>query len=149
MAFAIIGQLCTLQLRAQLMANMAKLSDASKNMQQSCLACRAVKIQVFWTAGCIDLPGNDVADRLAKQAAFEASFLKDNESLSQSEAKAIIQKVNLLHWQRRWDNGKTGRFTYNLFPKIRTEQVSVYSVNASTKVSLCFILLLTVNVKQV
>ena len=99
------------------MANMAKLSDASKNMQQSCLACRAVKIQVFWTAGCIDLPGNDVAERLTKQAAFEASFLKDNESLSQSEAKAILKKVNLLHWQRRWDNGKLADLPITYSPK--------------------------------
>ena len=80
---------------------------------------REVKIYVFWTAGHIDLPGNDIADQLAKQVALGASSLITDEPLSQSEAKALIKKSNLSHWQRRWDNGDNARFTYNLFPKIK------------------------------
>ena len=103
---------------AQLMAIMVKQLDASRIMLLSYITVKSI-FMCSGLAGHIDLPGNDIADQLAKQAALEASSLNSDEPLSQSEAKALIKKVNLLHWQRRWDYGDKARFTYNLFPKVK------------------------------
>ena len=55
------------------------------------LAQRRVTIRIFWTAGHVNLRGNDLADDLAKMVAPEARTGCHNQVLSQSEAKGIIK----------------------------------------------------------
>jgi ribonuclease HI len=80
------------------------------------LHSRNVQITVYWTAGHINLCGNDIADDLAKRAAIIAETLHNDEPISTSEAKATIKKLNCKRWQKRWDMASTGRYTYGLFP---------------------------------
>ena len=84
------------------------------------LTQRKVDLQIFWTAGHINLAGNDLADSLAKEAATLATTIVDSAPLSLSEAKTIIKKHCLRKWQQRWDRAETGRFTYNLYQNVRT-----------------------------
>ena len=83
------------------------------------LNTRKVEVCIFWTAGHINLPGNDIADSLAKEAAVNAATSDTSEPISHSEAKTIIKNLNCLRWQKRWDSCTTGRFTYDLYPSVK------------------------------
>ena len=82
---------------------------------------REVRTVIYWTAGHINLPGNELADRLAKEAATEARDTKIVEAnISCSEIKNAFKKESQKRWQKRWDCGKDARFTHSLFPKVKT-----------------------------
>jgi hypothetical protein len=84
-----------------------------RNIQYSLnlLTQRNITINIFWTIGHINLPGNDAADTLAKEAACEVSILPDShtsEPLALSEAKNLIKKVNINRWQKKMGQKKHG-----------------------------------------
>ena len=43
-----------------------------------------------------------------------------NASISISEIKNCFKKEGQKRWQKRWDYGRDGRYTYSLFPKVKT-----------------------------
>ena len=77
-----------------------------------------IRVHIYWTAGHINLCGNEIADTLAKEAATLASIGSHDEPISLSEAKASIKKLNCKRWQRRWDLADSGRHTHELFPTV-------------------------------
>ena len=79
----------------------------------STLKSRGWKIEIVWTPGHSEVEGNEVADRLAKEAAVEAKAMEEETSVVTVQdikryARASIQRK----WQQRWDIGEFGRDFY-------------------------------------
>jgi len=86
---------------------------------------KGTQITLKWIAGHVDLPGNDKADKLAKEAASEAKDMPDN-SISMREAKAHINSRILLRWKNRCKTQGSS----NLIPKASLKS---YESNAITR----------------
>ena len=87
--------------------------DVIKRIKEamSTLKPRGWKIEIVWTPGHSEVEGNEVADRLAKEAAVEAKDLEEETSVvtvHKRHARASIRRK----WQQRWDFGEFGRDFY-------------------------------------
>ena len=81
------------------------IEQAVTNLQK-----RNVHTLIYWTAGHIDLAGNEMADNLAKEAAIKARDSPiTNASISISEIKNCFKKEGQKRWQKRWDYGRDGQ----------------------------------------
>ena len=67
-----------------------------------------MEIDISWTQGHADIAGNEIADRLAKEAAKEAEEVDENQDKVVTAAKVSCEKK----WQRRWDLTNSGRDLY-------------------------------------
>ena len=84
-----------------------------------------VQVEINWDPGHSSKAGNEEADRLAKEAAHEASlFTDDRKTTSISDIKAASQAYTLSQWQRRWDTTEVGRTYYKYYPKVNTKVVN-------------------------
>ena len=62
------------------------------------------KVNLHWTPGHIDLQQNEMADKMAKQAAEEAKELPLGQAqLTIKDAKSIIKEALRDRWQRQWN----------------------------------------------
>ena len=60
---------------------------------------------MFWTPGHADIQGNEVADRLAKEAAKEAQNLDQNTSvLTNKDIKKAARGSIMDKWQDKWNS---------------------------------------------
>ena len=69
-------------------------------------------IHLTWIAGHADIPGNETADALAKQAATKAITEETADefgAISHSEAKARIKAKAISMWRNRWARQNNGR----------------------------------------
>ena len=89
--------------------------DVIKRIKEamSTLKFRGWKIEIVWTPGHSEVEGNEVADRLAKEAAVEAKDLEEETSVVtvqdiKRHARASIRRK----WQQRWDISEFGRDFY-------------------------------------
>ena len=71
------------------------------------LQSKGICVQVDWTPGHSSIAGNE-ADRLAKEAALEASnFPEDRMIVSQADIKQASQSYIWLLWQWRYETSQT------------------------------------------
>ena len=83
------------------------------------LHSRGITVHMYWTVGHVNLPGNELADRLAKEASTQSkSGESDDTHIPVSEMKNILRKTLVKRWQKRWDTGIDARFSYLLIPQI-------------------------------
>ena len=76
-------------------------------------------VSMFWTPGHADVQGNEVADRLAKDAAKEAQELWQNTSvLTNQGIKKAARDIIMDKWQDKWSISNTGRTYFQYRPKI-------------------------------
>ena len=76
-------------------------------------------VSMFWTLGHVDVQGNEVADRLAKDAAKEAQELDQNTSvLTNQDIKKAARDSIMEKWQDKWSISITGRKYFQYRPKI-------------------------------
>ena len=74
---------------------------------------------MFWTPGHADIQGNEVADRLAKEAAKEAQDLDQNTSvLTNQDIKKAARDSIMDKWQDKWNISNTGREYFQYRPQI-------------------------------
>ena len=86
----------------------------------SALRGRHIPVQIYWTAGHVNLAGNELADKLAKEAALEAKTSPDLDYyIPVSEVKNLFRKATTKRWQKRWNTGTDSRHTQALFPIVR------------------------------
>ena len=73
----------------------------------------------LWCPAHKGIPGNDKADELAKwgtQNGLGLSF-----SLERDTVLSVVRAGSMLEWQKLWNDCKTGRYTYNLFPCVSSK----------------------------
>ena len=76
----------------------------------SSLESKGWKLEIVWTPGHSEVQGNDVADRLAKEAAMEAKELGEETSVvTVQDIKRHARVSTRYKWQQRWDIGESGR----------------------------------------
>ena len=117
---------CQAALQAVLKCNITKnFGYLLKSIQDSVtdLKSRNITVKIFWTAGHVNLKGNELADTLAKEAAWLVENVDNAESIksyiSISEIKNHLRKSLVKRWQKRWSTGKDARHTHNLIPLVK------------------------------
>ena len=81
------------------------------------------EITLFWTPGHTDIQGNEVADKLAKEAAAEAKELDNSTSvITNQDIKKAARDSILDKWQNKWDISTTGREFHQYRSKISLKQ---------------------------
>jgi hypothetical protein len=86
-----------------------------------------VTVHIDWTPGHAGIKGNDIADRLAKEAAKEAEEMETEYSLfvtSQSDIRHSARESVRIKWQRRWKIVETGRHLYGLKPQVQPQKLT-------------------------
>ena len=86
------------------------IKTLNKQIQQ-----KGYNIDVFWIGGHVNIPGNNLADLHAKQAAEHAK--RKTASLTRSSIKSAIRSATLVSWQRLWDLHSES-LTHTLIPKV-------------------------------
>ena len=73
-----------------------------------------MEIGISWTPGHADIAGNEIADRLAKEAAKEAEEVDENQDkvVTAVDIKTAAKVSCEKKWQRRWDLTNSGRDLY-------------------------------------
>ena len=68
-----------------------------------------VEISIQWIPGHCDIPGNDRADKLARQGTSKTQL---DEQVSYATSKQIVQTKSRKIWHDRWARGNTGWIYY-------------------------------------
>ena len=72
-----------------------------------------INLKIQWSPGHENVSGNEIAGRLAKEAAKEAEEMTDDIGIAnQSDVKSVARESVKIKWQRRWELYQKGR---NLF----------------------------------
>ena len=86
--------------------------DVIKRIKEamSTLKSRRWKIEIVWTLRHSEIEGNEVVDRLAKDAAVEAKDLEEETSVDKVQDIKRHDRASIRRkWQQRWDIGEFGR----------------------------------------
>ena len=99
------------------------------------------KVNLHWTPRHIDLQQNEMADKMAKQAAEEAKELPLGQAqLTIKDAKSIIKEALRDRWQRQWNRIQDSTLIQSCYRKVCTTRYkSVMSPTAES----CLIRLLS------
>ena len=75
-------------------------------------------VDINWAPGHSSITGNDEGDRLAKEAAQEAStfFNERNNSTSIADVKLASHTHTMTQWKRRWNIAEVGREYFKYVP---------------------------------
>ena len=91
------------------------------NENISSLESKGWNLEIVWTPGHSEVQGNDVADRLAKEAAMEAKELGEETSIVTVQDIKRHARVSIRYkWQQRWDIGESGRDFYLCKPFLKS-----------------------------
>ena len=83
------------------------------------LQSTAFEVSIHWTPGHATIAGNKIADRLAKDAAQQASKMPmDTSVVTNQDIKSAAKKSTISKWQQRWNISETGRFIYTFKPLV-------------------------------
>lgn len=76
-------------------------------------------MQISWSPGHADILGNEIADRLAKEAAQEAKELEDDSRVTTMvDIKTAARASCVKKWQSRWEQSDKGRNLYTFRSKV-------------------------------
>ena len=88
----------------------------------STLESKDWKLEIVWTPGHSEVQDNDVADRLAKEAAMEAKELGEETSvITVQDIKRHARVSTRYKWQQRWDIGESGRDFFLCKPFLKSD----------------------------
>ena len=101
--------------------------DVHQKLQN--LQCQLSDISVM--VNLVNIPGhsgilgNEMADRKAKEAArmISVGLMSAPSEISLNDARRISEDIAQKSWQRKWNEENTGRYTYNLIPKVGTKVI--------------------------
>ncbi|GBM49966.1 hypothetical protein AVEN_34933-1 [Araneus ventricosus] len=80
-------------------------------------------IKVSWIKSHMSYFGNETADSLANAAA-KSNDVQFDIKLLKCHTKNILRKYMMKQWQSEWDEGDTGRSTFNIFPKVSLQSAN-------------------------
>ena len=83
-----------------------------------------IEINLEWTPGHASIEGNETADKLAKEAAKEASDIDDISFITKQDIKKASRDSVMEKWQKRWENSERGRqyFKFHKDVKFKTRK---------------------------
>ena len=80
---------------------------------------KGLGVIIYWTPGHATIEGNEIADRLAKDAAQQASHMSlDTSVVTLQDIKLSSRKSVISKWQQCWGVSDSGRFFYSFKPKV-------------------------------
>jgi hypothetical protein len=84
-----------------------------------------IEIKIHWTPGHANVNGNEIADRLAKEAAKEAeqNQLDSHNTITKQDVKKAARDHITEKWQNRWNFSNRGRFYHNFHPQVKTKNL--------------------------
>ena len=89
--------------------------------------CR--KIDINWTPGHAEITGNEIADKLAKEAAVEAENMPEVcTPLTSIDIKRAVKESCTVKWQNRWEASQAGRHMYDLHPSVKAKKKAANSI---------------------
>lgn len=84
------------------------------------LSCIGVPVTICWIPSHVDIRGNEMADKFAKQALVREHVdfptLKEVSDLTKELKNDMLQK-----WQKLWDKSSKGRFYFRIQPEVSLE----------------------------
>lgn len=98
--------------------------DLINNIKAKIEAVRSngIDTELIWTPGHANIEGNDIADKLANEAAEEAASLPEDSALvTQQDVIHAARKFVTHKWQKRWDNSNTGRTLFDYKPDVNSK----------------------------
>ena len=83
-----------------------------------------VHVKIQWSPGYANIQGNEIADRLAKEAAKEAEEMTDDAGIAtQSDVRSAARESVEIKWQRRWEVSEKGRHLYMYRPTVKLGKI--------------------------
>ena len=79
---------------------------------------REWKIRFRWIKARAGVSGNELADKLAKEASGKREIHISYNRISKSIIKRDLEDTSMEIWQREWDITNKGRITKDYFPKV-------------------------------
>ena len=93
---------------------MKQVKRSSFKLKQS-----GVDLEISWTPGHADIKGNELADKLAKEAAEEAKEMDDSSVVVIMEVtKSAAKRSGVKKWQEMWEKSERGRALYIYRPEL-------------------------------
>ena len=80
---------------------------------------KSFKITLAWVPAHCSIPGNEMADSLAKRGATEGTVYE--REIAFSEYFAISRHISLSSWQYSWSNRDLGRWLHSIIPRVSTK----------------------------
>lgn len=77
------------------------------------------RIHFRWVKAHVGNPGNELADKMAKEAASDEELLQVYIKVPKSTIKTEIQETGYQQWQSRWNTTKNGGICKAFFPSIK------------------------------
>jgi hypothetical protein len=97
-----------------------EILDKMKRIQKN-----GIEIKIHWTPGHANVNGNEIADRLSKEAAKEAE--QNQSDTHNTITKQDVKKATRDHitekWQNRWNFSNRGIFYHNFHPQVKTKNL--------------------------
>jgi Ribonuclease HI len=77
------------------------------------------KIQLTWVKAHVGLYGNEMADKLAKEAATDRSLQACYDKIPKSVILSELRDESKAKWETEWHNINNGKVTKSFFPYVR------------------------------
>ena len=92
-----------------------KLTARTIISKMKALQQEGIEVIYEWTPGHANVRGNEIADKLAKEAAKEAENMSNDShnTITKQDVKKAARDYVINKWQSRWDVSERGRFYFN------------------------------------
>ncbi|XP_035225305.1 uncharacterized protein LOC118197859 [Stegodyphus dumicola] len=107
----------------QALKNHHHTSTIIMQIQQTLHSNQQSNIKLKWVRGHSGIAGNEKADQLANEAAINNNAQAVSALIPPSFLKRQLRDIGNKQWQHEWENGDTGRRTFEFYPVVDKERL--------------------------